>query len=688
MNATTADLQKPAGLTVLEPYIHPEALRRLRLVQCVRAGTDAGQSTAKACAAAGVDQATYSRWTARVADLDISDPTQRDTALEALTPGRSPGRPCSYDVLLELDNVRAKLDTIYLATVGASSDYSAHGRRTAKLATALIRFAEEPECPAALSVRLRRGYQPAAFVRYLRRITPELESRLRGPKNYLLAGPQSRRDMTIRLADGRRADLPAGFLWELDDMSVNQPFWVEGPDGPMLSRQGLYCRDVASGRWLGVELVTRPRESYRAEDILRFLRRLIQIHGRPDMLRLEQGIWRARSITGFRISETGAVIEEPVERPGLAPETQAQLQDGLRSVGLEIQYATSSHRKGGIEGGFNLLQTVIATYTTEYQNAGRYGGEFEHAAKQLRRVRAESHHPSAVGFAPIDAAATAIERAMTHVNGRVLGRAKQPPDEIWTAGTTRRPLPQISRNDLAAFLPDLREVTVRGGLITVQADGRAIDFRSETLIELGYGYKVYARLDATDPSLGAALYNRETSSANHQGLRPGQFIGWADFEVPGPQATIDATHIPGLEARTARDIYGTDDQGKDLRKAQLRAVRTAFRALPRPGQPSVRAATMRDGRGNVAEAVLNSRGADTHPTIDRPGDTRRAATPSLDRNAEMGTDGAIRGRPMVDALPDLPDETIASVDRLPAVPDLVETIDEAQPQNHAEIERL
>jgi hypothetical protein len=159
----------------------------------------------------------------------------------------------------------------------------------------------------------------------------------------------------------------------------------------------------------------------------------------------------------------------------------------------------------------------------------------------------------------------------------------------------------------------------------VQVDGRPIDFRSDVLIDLGTGYRVTVRLDGTEPSLGAAIYNRDASSANHMGLAQGQFIGWAALEVPGPQATLQVQSVRGRDAWTVQDRYGVAEDGRDAgRRAQLRRVRTEARILPRPGQPVVRAATARDGRGNVAQAETGverpaapSRGGNIQPVMRR-----------------------------------------------------------------------
>ena len=586
------------------------ALWRLRAIEAFADLVRHGCEPRAAALQVGPSYSSFRRWLGRIEarKLDWANPAHRRQVLEVLkTRFANSGKNSPWEFLIKQPDVCKKLDTLYLATLGASSEYMTHGRRTGSLAMTLLRFSEEPECPAALAIEIRRGSQPAPLVRYLRRITPEIEARVRGPKHFALHGVVSRRDQTIRTEDGRRARNVAGFIVEFDDMSANQPFWVEGPDGPILSRQGLYSRDVASGRWLGCELIARPREAYRAEDILRFFRRLMTEYGKFDVLRLERGIWASRRIKGVRIMDTGVEVEETYERPEMAPEERTKLQDGLAAIGIEIDWAYTAHQKI-IEGGFNHLQRIMATYTTDLVNVGRHAGEFEHAAKQVRRVRAGSHHPENLGFPSMDLLMERIERAFTFAN-RACGRSGvTTPDEIWFRDLAARQLPALTEIDLAAFLPEKRLRRIVGGRVMVIVDGQAHDFRADCLIELGHGYKVFVKLDPSEPMLGAAIYNRETSSANFKGYAIGDFICFAHWETPGPQCDLE--HARGLATHDIQEIYGAgaQDDGYGRRKKQLEFVRTKFLALPRPGQPAVKTAEERDGRGNIAR-VESGRGA-------------------------------------------------------------------------------
>jgi hypothetical protein len=82
----------------------------------------------------------------------------------------------------------------------------------------------------------------------------------------------------------------------------------------------------------------------------------------------------------------------------------------------------------------------------------------------------------------------------------------------------------------------------------------------------------------------------------------GELIGWAEWEPPAPQLHIPHELAVGL---TPVDMapYGDDPAiGARLRKRQEKWHATQFRALPRPGQPAVKAAAARDGQNRVATA--------------------------------------------------------------------------------------
>ena len=530
---------------------------------------------------------------------------------ERLAPIKDGGRECEWEFLLNQEPVRAKLLEIYVATMGASSARAANDRRTAKIATALRNFAYEPECPAPLRERLLAGYQPVPFVNFLRQaVTPEMEARVRGPKHYQLHGPSSVRDWTCRLPDGSRFEMPAAYTLSMDDMSTNHPFYVELPgcgqneEEFILSRQGLYALWAKHKVWQSVELVARLRESYTAADILRtFYKMCLSLGGVPPFVEFEQAIWKANKISGWK-RDGEWIIEEQIERPGMAKDQMNTISAGLGLCGVKVLYKTKAHQKH-IETHFNALQNTLAIVARQYQCIGRYAGEFELPGKQLRRVRAGSHTPRDLHFASqaqlADCIAEAFRRTWempSTIPGKTRYEAHQ--DDLSRVG-----LLPLSPRLFAACLPgELRKTTIRNGYINVEYRGAAFQFRAEEFAHLGDGYELYYKFDDTDPNLGAAIFNRTSpnNSANFQGWQMDEFMFVAPREIPGPKLEV-ATAPAGVRVETIEDRYGVGavDRGDTERRKQDKFVATAFRSMPRPGQPSVRSASARDGRGNVVE---------------------------------------------------------------------------------------
>lgn len=532
----------------------------------------------------------------------------KDITPERIAPVKDGGRECKWEFLLKNDDVRRKLLEIYNATIGASSANSASDRRTAKLATALKNFPYEPECPEALKKLLLDGYQPTAFVRFLRSsVTPETEAKIRGPKHYQLHGPSSVRDWTCRLPNGDRFEMPAAYTLSMDDMSANHPFYVELPDnGSILSRQGLYALWAKHKVWQSVELVARLRESYTAADILRaFYKMCLGLGGVPPFVEFEQSIWKAKMISGWQ-RDGEWLVENEIERPGMAKEHMATISDGLGLCGVKVLYKTKAHQKH-IETHFNALQNILAIVARQFQCIGRYAGEFEKPGKQLRRVRAGSFHPRDLHFASQHQLADCIEEAFRRtwdMPSNVPGKTRY--EAHWDDLSKVGLLPLTPRLFAACLPGELRKTTIRGGYINVESCGKPFQFRAEEFTHLGDGYELYYKFDDTDPNLGAAIFNRTSpsNSANFQSWKMDEFMFVAPREIPGPKLEVNSAPA-GVEIKTVDELYGTGavDRGDLIRRKQDKFVSTQFRAMPRPGQIPVRSASARDGRGNVVDVT-------------------------------------------------------------------------------------
>lgn len=554
---------------------------------------EGGMSQQQVARAIGISGASLSRLLRLGSSGSAAEACRRALALptEDLAPHTERcGRRSSWEALATLPAVVERLQTLYRLTCGASSNYMAKGQRTGSARLALLRFADDELCPAPLGMMLRRGAQPRPLMAIIRVITPELEALDRGPGHYqgTITGLRA---LEEELQNGQRVPLRPGDVWELDDMSTNYPFWFEcqgvGKHSAVLGRQGLYCGDVASSKWLGVELVGRPRDAYRAEDILRFLRKLMQAYGKPRRLRIERGVWRAKVIKGW--ADEGDEGTEGTKTPAMDEAEKALLQDGLKALGVDVIYCYTPGQKGWIESNFNRLQQVLPTFVgREAVNIGRHGGEYEEAAKRVRQAHDGVHHPRELGFLHIDRAADLLTTAMEWIGLTTReSRGGTIPNEVWDGWVTEHPLAPVTGTDLAVFLPEIREVTLRLGHAWCQHDRQQFGFiNPEVFADLGHGYRVTVRFDPSEPSLGAAIYNRETSSANRAGLQVGQFICWADFHEAAPMFSAVKGEQPG----------------QDLVKRFRAFHRTAFRAMGGRLTPAISRAEVRDGRGNVGKA--------------------------------------------------------------------------------------
>ncbi|BET67182.1 hypothetical protein ASA1KI_21000 [Opitutales bacterium ASA1] len=499
-------------------------------------------------------------------------------------------------------------------TVGATEEDRAALKRL-KLATdsdalALALWADDARCSPALRAAIQRPrksrHNLPASLRQLCFVTEDEKRLFRGEKAFQLGGFVQQRDDTVVLADGTRRPIEAGDLWELDDMSNNQPFWwewlAEEIDDPAahaqarlalrqaaaVGRQVLFARDVKSGRWLGFEIVGRPRDAYRAADVLRFLRRLFETYGLPRLgLRLERGVWKAKVIAGITLDDAGAEIA----RPEMSEDERTALFGGLQEIGVSIDWCHSPKHKGGIEGAFNHLQSVMAAQAvcgSDYVvDLGRKRGEFERGTKALLAAHAGRKHPRELGFWHIDTARERLTAACAWINsaehkeGRI---AQGVADGVWENSIRRAPLRALPKDKLWIFLPHESECALRGAHVRGQIGGVVHHFCAPALAaELGAAYPVRIRFDATEPSLGAWIFNNAPADArcNVAGRRLGEFIGWAEFAPDAPQ--FDMQH-------------GFDGRNRKRYDAHVRAM---FAAIGLHGRKAPIAAEQRDGAGGV-----------------------------------------------------------------------------------------
>ena len=240
--------------------------------------------------------------------------------------------------------------------------------------------------------------------------------------------------------------------------------------------------------------------------------------------------------------------------------------------------------------------------THTFVNIGRHRGEFERATKKLMQAHAGTKHPQDLGFASQVQLADRMLGAMVKCNGLVKeGRLqKGVPDDRWGRSLTAKPLTALDPAHLWIFLPEHRELEIRGGHVRPGVDGEIISFcHPELMAMLGNGYRLIVRFDPTEPTLGAALLNNEDpcSTRNIHGWKVGEVLGIADFVETAPQFRAHASFSPSA----------------DLRKRYHRANAAAYRATGLYGQRAGAADEARLGDGRVARVERGGQSTATRP---------------------------------------------------------------------------
>jgi len=338
--------------------------QRLAILRGIAELESKGDSFTAACKCFNVSRSIVTFWRRKYAA----------GGLQALANGESTGRP-PISAALSPEAI-AKIRELVLKTDSVKLSYEI--------------FANDPLCPDSVRDSIQApktsGHSIALSLRRAAYITPEVKALHRGEKTFDSMGFVNLRDMTELMPSGERRPIKAGDWWELDDMSLNQPFSFPLPHdaktrqgtadrlaaryGCGIGRQSLWCMDVASGKFLGFEMIGRPRDAYRAEDILRFLRKLFTSWGLPRRgLRLERGAWKSKRIKGVEIDMTGwdqedkddyAEAIQDADRLEMEETERKVIVGGLQKLGLEVVYCWNSHQKGLIESSFDHLQSLMA----------------------------------------------------------------------------------------------------------------------------------------------------------------------------------------------------------------------------------------------------------------------------------------------------------------------------------------
>jgi hypothetical protein len=511
--------------------------------------------------------------------------------------------------------------------------------KTDSVPMAIEAFADSEKCSDQLRAviagyRATRNY-PRPLCRAAR-VTPEERAINRGDRRFQLASHVQFRANRWVDAAGIEHPLVGGDLFEMDDMSLNQPFWYEWPYGgdPLsdrfgvrLGRQMLAAVDTATAFPVGFDLVGRVRDAYRAEDVVRFIDRICRTHGVPRLgLRLERGVWAARTVRGV----AGANDEE-----------ERELISSVRDV-VPIEYVYSPNTKGVIEGWFNLLQRVLALSGIQI---GRTRGEFERTTQLMLQVNNGRRHPADCGFPHLMETAATVQKAFERLADRVKkGRIlRGVPREKFVQALQDRPLAPIAEERAHVLQPVKQVRPVDRGFVRVRVPHYRSTFSFEVPAEfahLGTGYKVLVCFDPAEPDLGARILDAESDRRRDYDAQAGMFYGtWAyvpdapqiDYSdapasnhkreylaaartafratgmVPGTGASVDQVHNgTGRVRRVERHLEsntGASPADEITRIAQ--AAQDGRRAHVRGPQPTARATALQQAFRSDAAALLN-----------------------------------------------------------------------------------
>jgi len=476
--------------------------------------------------------------------------------------------------------------------------------KTDSILLAIEVLAESEECRPELRElilrhKARRNYPKA--LRRAARITKEDKSLARGQKGFGLLVHVQYRDNTWKDSAGNTHPLIGGDIFECDDMSVNQPFWYEWPYGgdPLsdmfgvrLGRQVLFCRDVARQKWLGFDMIGRVRDAYRAEDVVRFLGLIGETHGLPRLgYRLEKGVWASRSVRGVK---------------GIAnDDTEKTVFGSVRDV-VDIHYVKDSHGKGGIEGAFDFLQSLLGLDGIQI---GRHRGEYEKTTQLALQCAAGRKHPASCGFLHMSELADRINVRMDQADNRPKqGRLFQGiSQEAFASDVTEHPLSSVPAEKRHLFMPVKTVRPIHGGHVRCKVPhyGHLFSFAvPASCAHLGSGYKLLVCFDPSAPTAGAMVFDAEVDGRRDFDAVAEQPYGVFQFSPDAPQLDFSRTG---------------NYQGK---KEYLAASRRLFRATGMRQGTGASIDQVADGYGSSARIA---RGVDLARTENIPAESPRAA---------------------------------------------------------------
>ena len=543
-----------------------EGGRRLALAHALRRMVDEdGRSQREAARALGVTEKTASIYIRRL--RENPEAAADDFAPRKVNCGRRPKQ------WLEMPEIRAAM-----AHLVQSNRTATAGSTTEALRLASRRGELRPEVASLVEARLAAGQTPLppAAMRQLR-VSETVVRAYRSPRNAWLdyvSSPGSLQ-MTVDAESGEERLVQPGERWTIDDGSVNLLCIVPG-----LERPGDACWDrwgVAVGRFqllvivdhrtrmvVGWSFTARPRDSYRAEDIVATFHPAIMEHGAPREMVLEHGVSAA----------------------GLVSQT-------LDALGVRILRASSPHQKV-VESVFNCLWTRLSSLPGQ---VGRFRGEEEAANLMLTRIRSGALDPRGK-LIDLPQLLAAIRAAVESHNAATVNSERLGswvPADFWRAESSRW-LRRVAVEDSWMFAPHAsRPIKVRGNRVETSWQPMRgwtvkLVFAADWLLDF-HGVEVVLRYNAHAPECEAVAILAVDVGTRRKG------------EVLGRLVQIDR-----MARMTRRALgYGLDpDIGLAETRAAAQALRRHVAAVRPDGKPGVQSHEIRTGSGNAVTVTTGA----------------------------------------------------------------------------------
>ncbi len=521
---------------------------------------------------------------------------------------------------------------------------------------ALRMFAHSDACPEDVAAVIQKArsskHTITPTLKRQARVTAESKMLDRGNKNFSLGAFSQPRALTWIDADGATKQILAGDLFEADDMTLNQPWYVEwhDPEDPcsakfgvkLLRGQLLVMIDVGSQRVLGFLLLARQKDSYRGEDIWSWFGQVFHDVGLPRVgMRLERGIWESNAVHGLPILDDAW--------------SQERRLGGLSELGVR-RITSFSPKTKSIESLFNNLQKVLGVVGVQ---VGRRRGEYEKPTRDYLACRDGRKHPAACGFLHADELAKRIANACMFLNqdcreGEVY---KGIPDDLWATNVASNPLRGVEPRKAWIFMGEKRPATLNNGMVRCRFAEHECSYwftHPELFASLGKGYRVIVCFDPGNPNLGAVIFNNEVGPRAHTGAAAGELLGVAEFVDRVPQFSM----LDGFD----------DERGYERRRRFTAQCRKHYRAIPLPGQRATSATIARDGRGNETRVeTLRTAGCGARANPEDGVDMSPHVSPASAENllaTERATRSGVRGRAPAPAKPFDEENELARVAKL------------------------